>query len=162
MTGSFWDEPDAACPPCRGRGWIVVEDPSGAPGREVECPYCHGRQTAGWVAERHVGRLNRLSHRRWILGAAMVVWLCCGHLPWLVTDSNSYGQQDVWALPVYVLVWIVLIVAWVISPSKRSVVRADRRNNGFTDDREKVALGIFAGVVGLKGAWDHRKQQRGF
>jgi hypothetical protein len=141
MTRPYYN-PDMACGPCRGQGWIAQEDASGAPGTKVTCPYCQGQGTTWWVAPNRLKRLVR--PRVWWTGVA--VWLTYSIFP-----AHHFALHMALLAPVV----IFLALTWKVP----SLWPHRRRQHapGFTDHREKVALGLFAGVVGVRSLFPNRK-----
>jgi len=153
MNQTYWDEPDVACMPCRGRGWILQEDTSGMPREQVPCPYCKGRQNSLWVSERRSrAQVRSQVHRRlwWLLGIVILVHLA--------VPMPSLLYAAVW------LPWIALRIwapRWLLWPRGYLLpqIRRPRHAPGFTDQREVNALTMFGAAVGLKSAWDsHRRR----
>jgi hypothetical protein len=143
---SYWDQPNVACMPCRGRGWIIQEDPSGAPSTQVVCPYCHGRQTTWWVAPNRQKRIIR-PRIKWVFLLLCVVFS-------LLPSNYFFINVMGWLMDALcVLVWLKPRL-WPTLPRRQHAP-------GFTDHREKVSLGIFAAVVGIRSLFGNH-QQRGF
>ena len=141
-------DPNLACVPCRGRGWIILEDPLGAPSQKVVCPYCQGRQNAWWVQPR---RLRKVTRMRVIL-TGVVLWLSYSIFP-----AHHFLLHMALLIPVVV----ILALAWL--KGTPSWLKLPRRQHapGFTDPREVKALGIFAAVVAARSLFGNRRQ-RGF
>jgi hypothetical protein len=133
--------------PCRGRGWIIQEDATGAPSTQVVCPYCHGRQTSWWVAPNRVKRLVRPR----VITTGVLVWLTYSIFP-----SHHFALHMALLIPVVAF----LALTWK-RPSLWPSLPRRQHAPGFTDNREKVGLGIFAGVVAARSMFGHGRN-RGF
>jgi hypothetical protein len=134
--------------PCRGRGWIIQEDASGAPATQVVCPYCQGRQTTWWVAR------NRHSYftRRWVKWVFVLLCVIFSLLP----SDHFFTVMGLLMTALLVLVWLKPRL-W----PKDGLLPRRQHAPGFTDPREGKALGIFAGVVAARSLFGNRSQ-RGF
>jgi hypothetical protein len=144
---SYYD-PDLACVPCRGTGWLAQEDASGAPNTQVTCPYCQGKGTTWWVAPNRLKRLVR--PRVWT--TAVAVWLTYSLFP-----AHHFLLHMALLVPVVAF----LALTWK-RPSLWPSLPRRQHAPGFTDNREKTALGIFAAVVAARSLFGSRNQQRGF
>jgi len=147
---SYWDEPDTACMPCRGQGWIVQENDQGAPASWAECPYCHGSGTSSWVAVKREKRLSRFTSRRKVIAGLAAVLLLTGNL-WPSIDGGG-SDFGAYMFVLHILLFIGLAFAWAASPPRRQVdpQAPQRHAPGFTTNRERTALGLFAGFLGIR------------
>jgi hypothetical protein len=159
------------CAVCYGRGYVLAEDPSGAPTHEVACPYCHGYGHQGWIAERRAHRFDRWDwFRNALIFVTIGMFLGNG---WATWDPGEIGYD--WLFGVHVLLWLAVIAGWILWAIKRrpgeerktkywvngQVVethgQTPRHAPGFTDEREQAALGIFAAGVGLRSLFGRKK-----
>jgi hypothetical protein len=147
------------CQPCHGVGYIAVDD-GGTLSHWEPCPFCHGTANAAWLDERRAGRVHTQTKKRRVLLALTIAWVFCYGLPWVQTARNTYGISDAWAFGVWVLLGMVLVFAWVVTPSIRSANRSKTWHApGFTDNREVASLGLFAGALAARRWYDHSHQQ---
>jgi hypothetical protein len=143
---------------------VELEDESGAPRRQVECPYCKGAKNNLWVAEKrevrtHNYNANRLIGKGGMLFLTGLAWQT-NHL-WPSYDGSTGSS---WLLLAHWGVWILVVLGWVamfmhphrgVKPGRRSSKHAP----GFTTDRERMALGLTAAGIALKGKHDARMRQ---
>ena len=156
---SYWNEPDTACMPCRGQGWIIQENDQGAPGTWVQCPYCHGTGTSWWVAPKREQRLSRFTTRRKVIAGLAGALLLTGNLWPPAADSTWTAYLFI----LHVVLWIALAFAWAASPPRRQVDPQHpkyRHAPGFTTNRERTALGLFGGFLGVRSMFDHHDHQQ--
>lgn len=156
-TYQEWVQANSAmeCKACTGRGWVWQEDASGMPTTQVQCPYCQGWRNQGWVVNRRDERFDMWRKRRTkvlIAGAALLVFggvlpvllylgglLAC-IIAFFVCHANRRPKDQPAAQP------------WnpEVGPPGQMPNAAPRHAPGFTDQRERDALGIFAVGLGVR------------
>lgn len=150
-----WDNPNQPCEICLGRGWVELEDASGAPTQRVECPYCKGRKNSLWVAERRHARThnynaNRLIYKGALFFATGLMWQTRHAWPYYNADSTA----SAWILLAHWALWILIALGWLVlfmHPERNKKTRRTRHAPGFTTNRERTWLtGLGAGIA-LKG-----------
>jgi hypothetical protein len=147
------------CAVCYGRGWVLQEDASGRPTVEVTCPYCHGRRSQAWLPERRAGRFQVWHKRRNILIIATIALWACGNA---FNTSNPYSSSGGDLMLLHIALWLAVIAGWVVyfiqrRPKQEKPGYTPKHAPGFTTDREKTALGLFAAGVSLRSLFG-RKQ----
>lgn len=162
--------PYTTCQVCQGRGTVWVDNPDGSPAGEQTCPVCSGRGGTAFVLERVNAWFDHWAKWRKLFWWSMVALLIFDRLaPGLVNGDTGRLHTPL------LLVWMFLVPAWFVMWVKRqpkhrsdgSLSRPERGGQprqpkhapGFTTDRERAGLGIFAGVVAARSAWDSYKKK---
>jgi hypothetical protein len=140
---------------CRGSGTTLLEHEGGGLS-EKTCPYCKGRKTSTWVAEREK---SRTGVEGWIKGG-ITFYLC------MLIYSNGWNWWSVSgtgppaAFVLHCLCWLVAIsglIWWYLHPHPKTARRRARKQQeklarahapGFTSDQEKVmGAALIAGAA---------------
>jgi hypothetical protein len=144
---------ETECAICYGRGWVLMEDGSN---RTITCPYCHGQRHQGWVSEHRVDRFKVWRKRRNWLIVATVLLLVTG----FGGDPSSTAGDNL--LLLHLVLWLVLLAGWIFywinrRPKEEKPGFTPKHAPGFTDDREKTALGIFAAGVAARSLFGRKR-----
>jgi hypothetical protein len=140
------------CEVCVGTGTVFVEGPNGTPAGSRPCPLCGGRGTDEYVGE------NREARATFWQGLGPKLLIATGLLVWSNDWSWTWSPDPIYAL--HLMLWPVLVVGWIIWLINRPPSRRQSRHApGFTDDREKIGLGLFgAAVLAGEAIENHRKK----
>jgi hypothetical protein len=145
------------CGICNGFGWMYLESSEGAPTQQVVCRYCKGRgghEVREWSDSKI--RLRRCLQV--LLVCATIAMLATNNVTaWNTSGSGPVGNPALVAL--HCVLWVLLVAAWVLLLRHRPPKGQSRHAPGFTDDRERAALGLYGAALGAKWAHDSRRRQ---
>jgi hypothetical protein len=77
---------------------------------------------------------------------------------WNASGAGKMGNPYLLAL--HLLLWALLVAGWVLLFRNRPPIGETRHAPGFTDDRERTALSLFATGIAAKWAYDSRLRRQ--
>jgi len=144
------------CQVCDGTGGVYIEDSNGTPVQSVTCPYCRGRgQQRFWVAGQDETRFRRRGPFHISLWCVTVIMLLTNDVTaWNTSGSGPMGPS--WLVALHCVLWVLLVAGWVVWLKNRGP--KTQHAPGFTDNRERIMLGVLG--VGLMLKWQHDTRVR--